>query len=135
MDDANVPSLLSLPLLGFVAVDDPVYQRTRRRILSKDLNPWYFEGSQISGVGSVHNGADRVWPMSLMVQYLTSTDDLEKRSLMSSLKSASADLGLFSESVNANNLDSFTRADFGLANALFVQLYQYILISLYFQHQ
>jgi len=38
MDDANIPSLLSLTYLGCVPEDDPVYARTRRFILSDD-NP------------------------------------------------------------------------------------------------
>ena len=32
MDDANVPSLLSLPYLGYCARDEPTYTRTRRRL-------------------------------------------------------------------------------------------------------
>jgi meiotically up-regulated gene 157 (Mug157) protein len=38
-DDANVPSLLSLPYLGY-AYDEDVYANTRRFILSED-NPTY----------------------------------------------------------------------------------------------
>jgi hypothetical protein len=43
LDDANVPSLISLPYLGVLPVDDPVYQATRQFILSPN-NPWYFDG-------------------------------------------------------------------------------------------
>ncbi len=43
MDDANVPSLLSLPYLGAVPVTDPVYQNTRKFLFSND-NPFYFKG-------------------------------------------------------------------------------------------
>ena len=35
MDDANVPSLLSLPYLDRKSLDDPLYQNTRKFILSK----------------------------------------------------------------------------------------------------
>ena len=38
MDDANVPSLLAMPYLGDVSVDDPIYQNTRRYVWSED-NP------------------------------------------------------------------------------------------------
>lgn len=44
MDDANVPSLLSLPYLGFCTVDDKLYQNTRKFILSPE-NPYFFKGS------------------------------------------------------------------------------------------
>src|SRR5438105_1319847 len=43
MDDANVPSLLSLPYLGCVAANDPIYRNTRALILSDD-NPYFFRG-------------------------------------------------------------------------------------------
>ena len=33
MDDANVPSLLSLPYLGYVSATDPLYLRTRDFVL------------------------------------------------------------------------------------------------------
>ncbi len=36
MDDANVPSLLSLPYLGFVDKNDEIYLNTRRALLSLD---------------------------------------------------------------------------------------------------
>jgi len=41
-DDANVPSLLATPLLGF-EYDKTIYQNTRERILSS-RNPYYFSG-------------------------------------------------------------------------------------------
>jgi meiotically up-regulated gene 157 (Mug157) protein len=43
MDDANVPSLLSLPYLGCVKADDPIYQNTRRMLLSP-ANPYILRG-------------------------------------------------------------------------------------------
>ena len=43
MDDANIPSLLSLPFLGVLPKDDERYRRTRKLILS-DVNPYYYEG-------------------------------------------------------------------------------------------
>jgi meiotically up-regulated gene 157 (Mug157) protein len=44
MDDANVPSLLSLAYFGFVGVDDHLYQNTRKLILNQETNPFYFKG-------------------------------------------------------------------------------------------
>jgi len=51
MDDANVPSLLSIPYLGYCDTADPVYQNTRRFVLSED-NPYYYSGRCASGIGS-----------------------------------------------------------------------------------
>jgi hypothetical protein len=41
MDDANVPSLLALPRLGYCRTDDPRYVATRAFILSP-RNPYYY---------------------------------------------------------------------------------------------
>lgn len=50
MDDANIPSLLSLPYLcpDDVPMNDTIYQNTRRFVLSTD-NPWFFRGSVLEG--------------------------------------------------------------------------------------
>lgn len=51
MDDANVPSLLALPILGFVGQDDPVYMNTRKMILEQAGNPYYLQGKEFKGIG------------------------------------------------------------------------------------
>lgn len=71
MDDGNVPSLLALPLLGFVSSSDPIYLATRRVVLDERFNPFFFgdanstAAGQIPGVGSPHTGYGRVWRESL----------------------------------------------------------------------
>ena len=59
MDDANMPSLLSLPLLGFVHQEDDVYQNTRKMILEKNGNPYYLTGSAFHGIGGPHSEFSR----------------------------------------------------------------------------
>lgn len=122
MDDANVPSLLSLPYLGFVERDDPVYVNTRKMILSSEGNPYYLKGKVISGIGGPHIGLRNVWPMSLIVQALTSDDDDEIMSLLDVLKHSTAGLGLMHESVDVSSFKSFTRPWFSWANSLFAEL-------------
>jgi meiotically up-regulated gene 157 (Mug157) protein len=121
MDDANVPSLLSLPFLGFCAKDDPLYRRTRAAVLSA-RNPYYYEGKVLRGVGSPHSGLNTVWPISLMIQALTSMDDAEIRLCLAELKAAAAPRGFMNESVGKDDASIFTRSWFAWANSLFGDL-------------
>ncbi|KAL2011294.1 hypothetical protein VTN00DRAFT_4012 [Thermoascus crustaceus] len=120
MDDANVPSLLSLPLLGFVDQDDRVYQNTRKMLLSKDGNPYYLTGSAFHGIGGPHIGLQNAWPMSLLVQALTSDSDAEITESLNLVRDSSL-LGLVHESINVNNITDYTRPWFAWANSLFAQ--------------
>lgn len=52
MDDANVPSLASLPYLGFLDRNDSAYVQTKEVLYSR-LNPYYAEGASFSGIGFV----------------------------------------------------------------------------------
>ena len=78
MDDANVPSLLALPYLEAVNVNDEVYQRTRKYILSAD-NPFFFKGKAGEGIGGPHIGRDYIWPIAITMRGLTSNNDAEIR--------------------------------------------------------
>jgi len=109
MDDANVPSLLSLPFLGFLDASDPTYLATRRLLLSES-NPWYFKGDlSIGGIGGPHIGLGYIWPMSLMVQAWTSNSVKEIAQLLQHLLQAAQPNSLMHESFNQDSWDNPTR--------------------------
>jgi meiotically up-regulated gene 157 (Mug157) protein len=121
MDDANVPSLLSMPYLGAMQKNDPVYQNTRRFVLSPG-NPFYFKGKAAEGVGSPHTGLDLIWPIGLIVRSLTSSDDAEIKKCIQTLVSTHNGTGFMHESFNKNDPKDFTRKWFAWANTIFGEL-------------
>jgi meiotically up-regulated gene 157 (Mug157) protein len=121
MDDSNVPSLLALPYLGCMDVNDPVYQNTRRFLLSDD-NPWFFRGKAASGIGSPHTLRDKIWPMTIIMQAMTSSNTNEIKNCLHMLKNTHAGKGFMHESFNKDNPDDFTRSWFAWANTLFGEL-------------
>lgn len=66
MDDANVPSLLALPIMGFVEKNDPVYVATRKMLLRKDGNPYFLKGSAFQGIGGKRALCSPVYFVSLL---------------------------------------------------------------------
>lgn len=108
MDDANLPSLLALPLLGFVDVDDKVYQNTRKMILEKNGNPYFLSGKDFGGIGGPHVGLQNAWPMSVLVQAMTSDDDDEIIKCVNAVKNVSR-LGLVHETINVDHGRDYTR--------------------------
>ena len=121
MDDANVPSLLALPYLGDVDVNDPVYQNTRRLVWSED-NPYFFKGKAGEGIGGPHIGYDMVWPMSIMMRAFTSRDNGEIRDCLRMLMTTDAGTGFMHESFHKDNAEKFTRKWFAWQNTLFGEL-------------
>eukprot|EP00927_Polykrikos_kofoidii_P054211 TRINITY_DN48666_c0_g1_i1.p1 TRINITY_DN48666_c0_g1~~TRINITY_DN48666_c0_g1_i1.p1 ORF type:complete len:514 (-),score=53.67 TRINITY_DN48666_c0_g1_i1:73-1551(-) len=121
-DDANVPSLLSLPFLGFLSEANPIYLETRTMLLSTQTNPWFFSGTAPAGIGGPHVGVGYVWPMSLIVQALTSINDTRTAELLDELVLSSAGTGLMHESYWLDNVTQFTRPWFGWANSLLAEL-------------
>ena len=131
MDDANVPSLLSLPLLGFVNSSSPkeeweIYQNTRRMILCPS-NPYYLSGAAFSGIGGPHIGLRNAWPMSVLVQAATSDDDVEIMDCLERVKNVSV-FGLINESVDVDRGvrkggggEGMTRSWFAWANSVFAK--------------
>jgi len=121
MDDANVPSLLSLPYLDAISVDDEVYQNTRKFILSKD-NPYFYKGTFGEGVGGPHIGQDMIWPMSITMRALTSKDDEEIRWCIKTLSKTHGGTGFMHESFHKDDPTNFTRSWFAWSNTLFGEL-------------
>lgn len=118
MDDANVPSLLSIPYIGYKAIDDEIYQNTRRFILSKN-NPYYYEGTYASGIGSPHTPKEYIWHIALSIQGLTSNNKLEIDNLIKSLINVDGDTHYMHEGFNCNNPNEYTRDWFAWSNSLF----------------
>lgn len=121
MDDANVPSLLSLPYLGCCAPDDATYLNTRRFVLSDD-NPYFFRGRAGEGTGGPHVGLNMIWPLGIIMRALTSRDDREILSCLKMLKATHAGTGFMHESFERDDPKKFTRAWFAWANTLFGEL-------------
>lgn len=121
MDDANVPSLLAMPYLGDVDVNDPIYQNTRKLVWSED-NPYFFRGKAGEGIGGPHIGYDMVWPMSIMMKAFTSQDDKEIKECIKMLMTTDAGTGFMHESFNKDDATKFTRAWFAWQNTLFGEL-------------
>jgi len=128
-DDANIPSLLAAPYLGYGSVSDPIYQNTRRFILSKD-NPTYEEGKIAKGIGSYHtpspdkNSAHKywIWPLSLVMQDLTSPSPKEQSHLLTMILESDPGDHLLHESFDPDNSKRLTRPDFAWPNSLFAEL-------------
>jgi meiotically up-regulated gene 157 (Mug157) protein len=118
MDDANIPSLLSAPYIGYTKPDSFVYRNTRRFLLSKD-NPYYYVGSVARGIGSAHTSDGFVWPLALIMQGLTSTSDSERHDVLTQLLASDPGDHLLHESFDPSDPGKFSRKDFGWPNALF----------------
>lgn len=121
MDDANVPSLLSMPYIGYCTREDEIYNNTRKMILSSS-NPYYYEGSFARGIGSPHTPKGFIWTMSLIMQALTSEDNDEVIELINTLIQVDNNEELMHESFNPNDPSEYTRAWFAWANSLFAEL-------------
>ncbi len=126
MDDANIPSLLGLPYLGYCKIEDPLYQNTRRLLWSEN-NPYFARGKAGEGIGGPHVGPDWIWPMSIMVKALTTDDDDEIVACLRQLLNTHAETGFMHEAFQKDDAYRFSRKWFSWANSLFGE----VIIKLY----
>lgn len=139
-DDPNVPSLMSVPILGYRHYDREIYKRTRDR-LNSPINPYYYEtdyeaakgsysGEKVpffGGQGSTHTPKGNVWPLGIMIEAMLDPDPIAKADAIRLLLEMQCGNGLLHESNNVNNIRSCSRVTFEWANTLFVVLYEHTL--------
>ncbi|KEZ86918.1 glycoside hydrolase family 125 protein [Lacrimispora celerecrescens] len=121
MDDANSPSLLAIPYLGYKDASDEIYRNTRRFILSED-NPYFYTGTYARGIGSPHTPKGFIWHIGLTMQALTSADRDEILECLRMIAATHAGLNYMHESFNPENPEEFTRDWFAWANSIFAEL-------------
>lgn len=126
MDDANVPSLLSIPWLSYRDCTDEIYQNTRRFILSKE-NPYFFEGKKAEGIGSPHTPPQYIWHIALIMQGLTTEQEQEREEILQMLLQTDAETEYMHEGFLCSDPKEFTRPWFAWANSLFA----YYIVRLY----
>lgn len=121
MDDANVPSLMSLAYLGAHKKSDKIYKNTRAFLLS-DSNPYYLKGIYGEGQASPHTGKEKIWPMGITLRAMTSIDKQEILECLKMLKATHADTGFMHEAFHKDNPKDYNRSWFAWANTLFGEL-------------
>lgn len=118
MDDANVPSLLAAPYLGYLPYDDPAYLNTRSFLLSRD-NPYYYEGKYANGIGSPHTPDHYIWHIALAIQGMTTRSEEEKQEILAYFKQTDGGTNFMHEGFDADCPEEFTRDWFAWANTMF----------------
>lgn len=121
MDDANVPSLLSLAYLDKNMQHEEIYINTRKFLIS-DSNPYYLKGHYAEGQASPHTGKRKIWPMGIILRAMTSQDKDEITRCLNMLKSTHARTGFMHEAFHKDDPNNFTREWFAWANTLFGEL-------------
>lgn len=120
MDDANTPSLLSLPLVAPDVYDESVWRTTREFVLSP-ANPYYVTGSAANGIGSPHTEPGRVWPIALAVEALTGTP-ADRVRILDLLARTDGGTGRMHEAFDASDPTAYSRPWFSWADSMFCEL-------------
>lgn len=120
MDDANTPSLLSLPLIAPDVVDREVWEATRAVILSTE-NPYWFAGTALRGIGSPHTKTRRVWPIALAMEGLVGSPSGRMRAL-AMIADTDAGTGHVHEAIDVDDPALFSRPWFSWAESMFCEL-------------
>jgi len=121
MDDANVPSLMSLAYIDSKFINDEIYLNTRKFLLSKN-NPYFLKGKAAEGQASPHTGKDKIWPMGIILRAMTSTNDSEIKKCIKMLVDTHAGTGFMHEAFDKDNPENYFRSWFAWANTLFGEL-------------
>jgi uncharacterized protein len=121
IDDANVPSLLSLSYIGYCAANHPVYLATRAWALGRG-NPNWVDGDRIRGIGSTHTRSGFVWPLAIAIEGLTAATENERDDALHRLEATLNPRLLFHESVDPGDPRRYTRHWFSWADMLYVEL-------------
>jgi len=121
MDDANVPSLLSMEYLGYRGKNPEVAENTRKMIFS-EANPYYYEGRKASGIGSPHTPVKYIWHIALAMEGLTAGTAERKLETLHMLAKTDGGTGLMHEGFHADDDSRYTREWFSWANAMFSEL-------------
>lgn len=120
MDDANMPSLLSLPLTSDIPAWDPRYRATRAWVLSAE-NPYFYAGHAARGIGSPHTPPGYAWHIALAVQGLTGTPE-EARACLDTILATDGGTGWTHESFHVDDPTRFTRPWFSWSNSMTCEL-------------
>lgn len=134
MDDANSPSLLAMPYLGYCDKEDVLYKNTRKFLLSED-NPYYYKGKLAEGMGSPHTPEGYVWHIGIVMQALTSADREEIKRCLAMLADTHAGTCFMHESFCPDRPEEYTRPWFAWANTLFAELLENLMEENFFEKE
>lgn len=118
MDDANVPSLLSIPYLSAGDVNHVTWKNTYDWIWSSK-NPYFFKGKAAEGIGSLHTPHNYIWPMSIIIRGIV---DPAQCQVMKALTQKTMTRNTIHESFDKDNAHHLTREDFAWPNALYQEM-------------